>query len=412
MIEVVGLHLSQIRRLPRLYPRNEQLKSYMVEIYQIIFEFCGSARGVFVQAGEKNGLNSLRAKIPVGLSSMVKLVWKPFKVQFEDIKIKLGDCMTKINDEISLAEKEEAHEERVRQAKDRIVQANRWEETEHFHKKWQNVSEDASMEKVTKWLAPADVLSNHNASVKLRYGSTGSWFLKGNEFQSWLEDDESPIFWLHATPGAGKTVLASSIINYFKHDYQNDEVGLAYFYCDYKDHTKQEPSVVLRTLLSQLSSQNISVFQRVQSFYREQCKDDRGANLAPPSLDLIRSNFSAFLTSSFHKVYIVIDAIDECNERECILKAITALGDTIENVKILVTSREESVIFDELKEFPNFKIRPMHVSDDIEDYIRATVSDQIAKRKLKVRNPVLQQQILEVLVSKAEGMYGTIQPYV
>lgn len=73
-------------------------------------------------------------------------------------------------------------------------------------------------------------MSNHNTSAKLRHGDTGSWFLSSNEFQQWLNDDASPLFWLHAIPGAGKTVLTSSVINYLKHDFQSDEVGLAYFY--------------------------------------------------------------------------------------------------------------------------------------------------------------------------------------
>src|SRR6266487_1919983 len=44
MMEVMGLHLSQLRRLPQLFPQNDQLKSFLVEVYQIMFEFCTKAR--------------------------------------------------------------------------------------------------------------------------------------------------------------------------------------------------------------------------------------------------------------------------------------------------------------------------------------------------------------------------------
>ncbi|KAF4626816.1 hypothetical protein G7Y89_g11339 [Cudoniella acicularis] len=408
MMEVMGLHLSQLRRLPQLFPRNDQLKLFMVEVYQIMFEFCSKARNVFVQASQRKGLNHLRAVTPVGLSTIIKLVWKPFKVQFGDLRDKLGEVMAKIDTEVSLAEKEEAHAERVRAAKDRVLQSSRWEVTEQFQQRWHNDMEENSMEKVTKWLAPVDVLSSHNSSVKLRHGSTGSWFLNSTEFQTWLKDDSSRLFWLHAIPGAGKTVLASSTIQYLKHELQSDEVGLAYFYCDYKDPLKQEPSVVLRTLLSQLSIQNIAVFQNVQNFFKEQCKDDRAANMIPPSLDLIRSNFSSLLETSFHKVFIVIDAVDECHDRECILKAITALCDTVQHVKIFVSSREDPLINEEFKDFPNLRMRPVHVSGDIESYVDATLSSRIASKKLKVKDADLQHQISETLVVKAEGMFQWI----
>lgn len=400
MMEMMGGYLRIFYRLPPLYPRSEQLKGFMVEVFQIMFDFCSKARAVFVQASERKGKNHIRAITPIGLSTMIKLIWKPFKLQFGDIKEKLSECMFKIEFEINLAEKEAAHEERVRAAKDRIVQASRWEETEQFHQRWENQAEDSEREKIIKWLGPADVINNHNASSKLRHGDTGSWFLSGDQFQAWLEDDSSPFFWLHATPGPGKTILTSSVINYLKHDFQSDEVGLAYFYCDYKDPMKQDPAVVLRTLLAQLSSQNIAVFQHVQSFFKEQYKE----NPNPPSLDLVRSNFEPFLRTSFRKVYVVIDALDECLDRECILGALAAIAESIEHVKIFVSSREELTIHEQFKDYPNLKIRPKHVSADIESYVDASLRSRIASKKLKVKDENLRQEILETLRLKAEGM--------
>ncbi len=404
MMEIMGLNLSQLRRLPQLFPNNDQLKSFMVEVFQIMFEFCTSARHVFVRASERTSKSHLRAITPIGLSTLIKLVWKPFKLQFGEIRSRLTEVMAKIEFEINLAEKEEAHAERIRASKERTVQNSRWEETENFQKQWQSEAEESSMEKITKWLAPADVLSNQNASIKLRYGSTGSWFLNCLEFQDWLKDDTQPLFWLHAIPGAGKTVLTSTVINYLRHEYQSSKVGLAYFFCDYKDSMKQEPSVVLRTLLNQLNSQNIAVYQNVQNFYKEQYKDDRVANLAPPSLDLVRSNFARFLNSSFQKVFIVIDAVDECRDRECILKAISAIGNSVDHVKILVSSREDALINEEFKDVPNLKMRPKHVSGDIESYAIATLNTRIASKKLKVKDDELRKQISDTLVLKAEGM--------
>jgi hypothetical protein len=170
---------------------------------------------------------------------------------------------------------------------------------------------------------------------------------------------------------------------------------------------KQEPVVVLRTLLSQLSSQNIAVFQNVQKFFKEQY-DDRTATMVPPSLDLVRSNFGPFLETSFQKVYIVIDAVDECHDRECILKAISAITDSLENVKILVSSREDPLIDEEFRGFPNLKMRAQYVSGDIGSYVDVRLNELIALKKLKVKDDELRKQISDTLVEKAEGMFQWI----
>lgn len=376
-----------------------------------MFDFGAKARAVFVEAGERKGKNYIRAITPVGISTIIKLTWKPFKVQFGDIKTKLGECMVKIDHEVDLAEKEEAHAERVRAREERVVQGTHWEETTKFHSNWQSKVEDSEIEKITKWLAPANAASNHSSAKNLRYGTTGSWFLEGDAFGDWINDTghdaHSRLFWLHAIPGAGKTILASSIINHLK-QFHSDEVGLAYFYCDYKEPMKQEPSVVLRTLLSQLSTHNPTVSKNIETLYNEQRKDDRTTSLAPPSLDLIRSNFGSLLESSFRKVYIVIDALDECQELDCILKAILAIVDSLTKVKILVTSREDPLIRDEFTDFPNLRVKAKHVSEDIVDYVNFKLNDRISSKKLKVKDDGLRKQISETLVVKAEGMFQWI----
>ena len=160
-MEVMGLHLSQLRRLAPLFPNNDQLKSFMVDIFHIMFDFCKKSRHVFVKASERTSKNHLRAITPVGLSTLIKLVWKPFKIEFGEIRTRLSEVIAKIEFEINLAEKEEAHAGRTRAAQERTVQTSRWEEAEQFQKRWQSEVEDSEMEKITKSLAPANVLSNH-----------------------------------------------------------------------------------------------------------------------------------------------------------------------------------------------------------------------------------------------------------
>lgn len=97
---------------------------------------------------------------------------------------------------------------------------------------------------------------------EVEYGASPSidWFVghRRGSFRNWLHTRNSKL-WLSGIPGAGKTLLAASVIeetiteSSFKR-----EVG--YFYCDYKDAEKQNPVNILGSLGAQLARQNEDAF--------------------------------------------------------------------------------------------------------------------------------------------------------
>lgn len=103
-------------------------------------------------------------------------------------------------------------------------------------------------------------------------------------------------------------MLASSIINYLQEHAQSKSTGLAYFYCDYADAPKQEPSKVLGTILASLARQNRDVFETIEKFFLQQCKDTASF---PAGFDELRTNFCSFIAGHFQSVIIVVDALDE-----------------------------------------------------------------------------------------------------
>ncbi|KAI4274984.1 MAG: hypothetical protein LQ337_003548 [Flavoplaca oasis] len=165
MLEQVGLYLNSLRRFPRLYPHNERLEAAMVDVYRIIFRFCTDARNVFKKVSEKK----VCQKGMIGIRSMIKLVWKPFKAQFGDLRANLSAAMEQVSAEVEIAEKEEGHAERERANKERRSQAFRWDKTEHTHQKMESFIDEQSMQKVDKWLDPVNFEDNHDAAVKLQH---------------------------------------------------------------------------------------------------------------------------------------------------------------------------------------------------------------------------------------------------
>ncbi len=64
---------------------------------------------------------------------------------------------------------------------------------------------------ILKFFGKIDPSSNHQMSLKLRHPFTGLWLTEGLPFRTWLNSRNSKL-WLSGIPGAGKTVIAASII--------------------------------------------------------------------------------------------------------------------------------------------------------------------------------------------------------
>ncbi|KAF2108794.1 ankyrin repeat-containing domain protein [Lophiotrema nucula] len=236
MLEEIGNILLRLPRAMRLYPDNKHLQKAVLAIYQDIFEFTSRARDVS-RVGKNRSHWLFSMKHVVGFVATLRLVWKPFDVQFGAIKKRILKNVGDIETGADIAEKELAQQERQ---KDNV----RWSKAEASQRMLADFIDEQSVVKVNEWLSPANIAPNHKVATNLRHGESGTWFLQGESFQRFL-DEENSFLCLHALPGAGKTVLASSIINYLQDHVQSKSKGLAYFYCDYKEVQKQEPSKFL-----------------------------------------------------------------------------------------------------------------------------------------------------------------------
>lgn len=73
-------------------------------------------------------------------------------------------------------------------------------------------------------------------------------------------------------------------------------------------------------------------------------------------------------------VTVVIDALDECNDREGLLQLLASLPERAEsNVKVFVTSRREIDIQRCFNEFPQVSLRESAVDNDVRKYLEHTM---------------------------------------
>jgi hypothetical protein len=174
-------------------------------------------------------------------------------------------------------------------------------------------------------------------------------------------------------------------------DITSQDVGIAYYYCDFSDLKSLETRTILGTIIRELL-EGITISsdleKQMDQFYRSDTKtiaDD----------ELVAILFA--VARHFSKLYVFIDGLDECRKEEqiTILSIVNQLAQsTSPAMKILMVSREEAIISTSLARFPRLRI-----SAD-----KKTVNANINSGALTIQDPSLESNITSALINGAKGM--------
>jgi len=249
------------------------------------------------------------------------------------------------------------------------------------------------------WLCPPDNLSNYHEALKQRQEGTGLWFLNSRMFHAW-KGCAQPMLWLHGSPGCGKTVLTSSIVENINNS-PAAAVNVTFFYFDFNDSRKQTLDSALRSICHQISLQSEQGAQVLSTFYNRH-KDGRQT----PSLDSLRECFDSLVVNT-NRTQLVLDALDECTTRPHLLNWIRGLkqhGST--KLQLIATSRRELDIDTCLSECIPVEaivaIQPEVVDADIRTYVRTRLRSDPELDRWQGRTE--QQEMEDVICTQAEGM--------
>ena len=134
--------------------------------------------------------------------------------------------------------------------------------------------------------------------------------------------------------------------------------------------------------------------------YRQHSRRQTRPSLAEFS-DLLQSEVRRFL-----KVFIVIDALDECSEKDGIRGFLPEVRKLPSNVHVLVTSRHVTLIEHEFQNVVRLEVSA--TDDDIRSYAEARIEEHTQLIRHIKSDPTLQGTILDSIVQKAKGMYVII----
>ncbi|EGO28629.1 hypothetical protein SERLADRAFT_446057, partial [Serpula lacrymans var. lacrymans S7.9] len=125
-------------------------------------------------------------------------------------------------------------------------------------------SESATLKErkeLENWLSPLNFRQTQSEVRGVWREGTGGWVLNDERFKRWQNGDMKTL-WCPGFPGAGKTVLASYIINHLEKNIK-DNAAVVYIYCSYKD-PKQTACNLVASLLKQLVQDFPITFPRIK----------------------------------------------------------------------------------------------------------------------------------------------------
>lgn len=194
-------------------------------------------------------------------------------------------------------------------------------------------------------------------------------------------------------------MCSSTIVQDVTLQYKSEPgVAVAYFYFDFNDTEKQRHENLLRSLIVQLSIQSANTPESLSAlFARSQDGQQR------PTTDALALALESILRD-FQQIFIILDALDECKEREELLGLIENIAKwNLEKLHILATSRREREIEDSLEPLITGQIciQSALVNADIHIHICERLQNDPKLRKWPAN---VQMEIEKTLMDGAHGM--------
>jgi hypothetical protein len=189
-------------------------------------------------------------------------------------------------------------------------------------------------------------------------------------------------------------VLRSTVVNYLEQSLKRDNIAITYIYCSYKERERQTDVNLIASLLQQLVQRKLSIPNEISSLYHRHIKKQ-----TRPTLD----EWSKLLGSEVRrlsKVFIIIDALDECSDgaRDSFLIEIRKLP----GIHLLVTSRHILTIEREFEKAASVEICAS--DEDIQRYLESRIKRECRLARHVKADSTLKKAIITTIIEKARGM--------
>ena len=190
--------------------------------------------------------------------------------------------------------------------------------------------------------------------------------------------------------------------------FPENDVSIAYAYCDYKARESQTTDKLLSSLVKQLALQLKDMPLNVQNLYKKRQNGETSLTRAE-YLELLWS-----LAGRSRRCFVIVDALDENlvhGDEDQLLEA--NILDELQTLQLrdpkcrafsmFLTSRLNDTIKQQLSGSLHHELRA--ANDDVELYVRSRIANKTFRFVEAVnKNPRLGDNIVTTVVEKAQGM--------
>ncbi|KAK8004951.1 WD40 repeat-like protein, partial [Apiospora arundinis] len=258
-------------------------------------------------------------------------------------------------------------------------------------------------------LNPSGYMADQQTALQSCHKKSGDWIFQNPTFLDWLQSKALPdcVLFIHGMPGAGKTSLASRIVDHLPTHPKLQNSPVLYFLFKHIDNTKRSTGHMLRALLAQLVQQDATL---AHILYEKCC-------LVPTAEAQSRDTLKSWAAELFKLqtgCTIILDGLDECNHHNdgqearrlldwLIADIIPECSKDGANIRLLCLGQRDGVVDAVLFHFPAICLdsSPLHL-DDIRSFTAARASEIAQKFGLE---PGEENHIVEKVASSSKSMF-------
>ncbi|KAL2206930.1 hypothetical protein CC79DRAFT_1358704 [Sarocladium strictum] len=256
---------------------------------------------------------------------------------------------------------------------------------------------------VLNWLSPAQSNEIHERHTTARFDNpnAGKWLLENAAMKEWLHPRycPTPLLWLKGKPGAGKTVLASVVIDYLR---DLSDTSMVFFYISGDNPARADFLAIARGILSQLVALDTDLI----AYFDDERLKTSSAKL--DSLRLAKSLMAVALKKL--KTSIILDGIDEMPSRDQRKDVCSWFYDLVDSqetaamadIRCLFISQDDSIARKDLENIPSLEITQKSNKSDIEAFTDRWQS-KIEERFGSFADENF--QISRIITAKSRGMF-------
>jgi len=257
-----------------------------------------------------------------------------------------------------------------------------------------------ALNKILQWLQPTDYLAESGEfrrHLSSQAPGTGLWICETEEYRKWHDSDDHGSLWIKGIPGAGKSVIAASLIQHLR---TTEPHPVLFFFFRNIVSANFSPRALIQDWLAQLlphsAKLQFALHDRMETPLPEISEEEL---------------FQLFLggLSCVTKVYCIADALDEMesNSRQGpFLDRLNRLATyRSASLKLLLTSRPKRHLQSALRDssIVHMSLQQSLVDIDIVAYLRHRFEDdELSGLNL---GSAIRQQIIEIVAGRSEGLF-------